>query len=199
MKKLLVLPLVLLCTGVFAQKFQFGLKAGANISSFTGLTWENVDNRAIVGFHGGAFLNLLLGDHFSLSPEALFSTQGARLKYADREVDYKLSYIAVPVTAKYRFNGGFYLEAGPQFSFKIDENTDQQEIDDFANNLDVGILGGLGYHSDGGFGIGGRYIWGVSKVGNFDSDALRNHDFRNGTIQISVFYTLFKNHRDKNP
>lgn len=195
MKKLLVIPLVLLCTGVFAQKFQFGLKAGANFSNFTGATFENIDNKGLLGFHAGVFLNLMLGEHFSIAPEALLSTQGSRLRFADHTSDYKLTYIAVPVAAKYRFNGGFYLEAGPQFSFKVDENTDEQDIDDFAKSVDVGILGGLGYHSDMGLGIGARYIAGISKVGNFDDNDLLSPDFKNGTIQVSLFYTLFNNRK----
>ena len=49
------------------------------MSNFTNTSFNNVDNKAIVGLHGGAFLSLLLGDHFAIQPEALISTQGAKL------------------------------------------------------------------------------------------------------------------------
>jgi hypothetical protein len=195
MKKLLVIPLVLLCTGLFAQRFQFGLKAGVNLSNFSGLTWENVDNKARLGFHGGAFLNLMFGDHFSIAPEALFSSQGAKLESAGQEQNFKVSYLAVPVMLKYRFDGGFYLEAGPQVSFKIDEDTDEQPIDNFAKNLDLGIGAGLGYHSDMGLGVGARYVAGIYIVGDFDVSDLGSPDFRNGVAQVFIFYTLFNNRK----
>ncbi|MBO9572002.1 MAG: PorT family protein [Chitinophagaceae bacterium] len=198
MKKLIIVPLMILSMGVFAQKFQFGLKAGANISNFTGLKWENVDTKARVGFHGGAFLNFLLGDNFMISPEVLFSSQGAKLESAGHSENFDVSYLAIPVMLRYRFTGGFYLEAGPQFSFKLNENVPDQSVENFAKSSDVGIGMGLGYHGNGGLGIGARYIAGISKVGDFDETQLANPDFKNGVIQVSLFYTLFNNHRDDN-
>ena len=79
MKKLLVIPLIVLSSGLFAQKFQFGLKGGVNVSNFTNTSFNNVDNKAIVGLHGGALLSLLLGDHFAIQPEALFPHKGQNL------------------------------------------------------------------------------------------------------------------------
>jgi hypothetical protein len=194
MKKLLVVPLLVLCTSLFAQKFQLGLKGGVNISNFNGLDWENVDTKARLGFLGGAFINLMIGDHFSITPEALFSSQGAKIENAGNEQNLKVSYLAVPVLLKYRFNGGFYIEAGPQVAFKIDENTDNMPIDAFARNLDLAFDAGLGYHSDMGLGIGARYVAGLSNVGDFDEGDL-NPDFKNGVAQIFVFYTLFNNRK----
>lgn len=194
MKKLLVIPLLVLCSSLFAQKFQLGLKGGVNISNFNGLNWENADTKARVGFLGGAFINLMLGDNFSITPEALFSSQGAKVSQAGNERNLKVSYVSVPVLLKYRFNGGFYIEAGPQVSFKVNENTDNLPIDAFARNLDLAIDAGLGYHSNMGLGIGARYVAGLSKVGDFDAGTL-DPDFKNGVAQIFIFYTLFNNRK----
>ena len=197
MKKLLIIPLIVLTSGAFAQTFQFGLKGGANISNFTNTSFNNVENKAMVGFHGGVLLALNLGDHFAIQPEALISTQGAKLSSANNEAfegDYKLTYLAIPVMAKARFNGGFYVEAGPQFSFKINENIPGGgDAEDFAKNLDLGIGAGLGFHGKSGLGIGGRYIVGLSKVGDFDDNDIIDPSFRNGVAQISLFYTFFNN------
>jgi hypothetical protein len=57
MKKLLIIPLIVLSSTLFAQKFQFGLKGGLNVSNFTNASFNNVDNKAIVGVHGGALLS----------------------------------------------------------------------------------------------------------------------------------------------
>jgi hypothetical protein len=193
MKKLFFIPLIVLSMSVFAQKFQFGLKAGVNVSNFTGTTFDNVDNKALVGFHGGALLSLLLGDHFAIQPEALFSTQGAKFKSATENANYKISYLNVPVMAKIRFPGGFYIEAGPQVGFKLKENFPGTTSQDFANNLDFSVDGGLGFHGKSGLGIGARYVVGVSKVGNTDNANFNNTNFKNGVAQLFLFYTFLNN------
>jgi hypothetical protein len=48
-----------------------------------------------------------------------------------------------------------------------------------------------------GLGIGARYTAGISKVGDFDASQGQNPDFKNGVIQISLFYTLFNNRKGK--
>jgi hypothetical protein len=196
MKKLLILPLIVISSGLFAQNFQFGLKAGANISNFTNTSFSNFDNKAAVGFHGGAFLSLLLGNHFAIQPEAMISTQGAKFENADdvaQNGNYRLTYLAVPVMLKGRFNGGFYLEAGPQFGFKLSENVPNNTIENFAKDLDLGVGVGLGFHGKSGLGIGGRYVLGLSDVGDFETNEFANPSFRNGVIQLSLFYTFLNN------
>lgn len=194
MKKLFVIPLLALSTVVFGQKFQLGLKAGANLSNFTGASFNNVDKKAIFGFHGGGFLSLMFGDNFAIQPEAVFSSQGARLEMAGTEENFKVSYLNVPVMLKYRFNGGFYLEAGPQVGFKLNEDVPGNSVENFAKDLDLALDFGLGYHGASGLGIGARYIAGLSKVGDFEGEDL-DPDFRNGVAQLFVFYTLFNNRR----
>lgn len=194
MKKLLFAALLLVSSQLlFAQGFQLGIKAGANLSNFTGGDFSNVDKKAMVGFHAGAFMGFLLGDHFSLNPEVLFSSQGAKFKSAGSDENFKLYYINVPVMVKYRFTGGFYLEAGPQVGFKASEDIPNSTIKTFAKNLDLSVAGGLGFHSESGFGIGARYVAGLSKVGDFDASQGVNPDFKNSVIMVSVFYTLFNN------
>jgi len=190
MKTLLFAVSMLASAAAFSQDFQFGVKGGVNISNYTGGDFEN---SAIVGFHGGVIVGLMLGDHFSIQPEALFSAQGAKIKgVSNNEEKFKVSYITLPVLAKYRFTGGFYIEAGPQVGFKLDESIPDNTIENFAEDLDLSIAAGIGYHSPMGLGIGARYNAGLSKVGNFDASTA-NPDFKNSTLQFFVFYTLFNN------
>jgi hypothetical protein len=190
MKTLLFAVSMLASAAAFSQDFQFGVKGGVNISNYTGGDFEN---SAIVGFHGGVIVGLMLGDHFSIQPEALFSAQGAKIKgVSNNEEKFKVSYITLPVLAKYRFTGGFYIEAGPQVGFKLDESIPDNTIENFAEDLDLSIAAGIGYHSPIGLGIGARYNAGLSKVGNFDASTA-DPDFKNSTLQFFVFYTLFNN------
>jgi hypothetical protein len=178
----------------FAQTFQLGIKGGVNVSNFTGGNFENIDKKSLVGFHAGGFVSFFLGDNFAIQPEVLFSSQGAKLESAGQKQNLKVSYINVPVMLKYRFNGGFYLEAGPQIGFKVNEKTDDMQIDDFAKSTDLSVAGGLGFHSSSGLGIGARYTAGLSKVGDFDTGNI-DPDFKNGVIQVSLFFTLFNNNK----
>jgi len=189
MKKLLLITLLAYGSTGFAQHFSLGLKAGTNISNFTGGDFSDVKKKSKIGFYAGAYFNFWAGKNFSIQPEALVSTQGVKIEDAGATATYSLTYINVPVMFKYKSDGGFYLEAGPQVGFKISENPGDQTIKDFFKNLDLSIGAGLGYHSNAGFGIGARYLAGLSKLGNFDP-AISNPDFKNSVIQVGIFYTL---------
>ena len=196
MKKSIVIVLLLAGTASFAQHFDLGIKGGLNISNFNGNSNSSLNDikaKTLIGFHAGLFLGLYLGDNFSIQPEALISTQGAKIDNGTTKDDYKLTYIAVPVMVKYRFNGGFYLEAGPQIGFNVHSSV-AGNSEDFAKNTDLAVAGGLGYSSKIGLGIGARYVASLSKVGNFDASTT-TPDYRNGNIQVSLFYTLFNGHK----
>ena len=135
-------------------------------------------------------------ENAAIQPEVLFSSQGAKLENAGNESNFKVSYLNIPVMFKYRFNGGFYLEAGPQFGFKLSENIPgANNAENFAKNVDFGVGAGLGFHGKSGLGVGGRYVLGLSKVGDFEENDFADPSFRNGVIQVSLFYT-FLNNRD---
>ena len=191
MKKIIFLALLLTSITAYSQTIQLGVKGGVNISNYTG---GNMETDALVGFHLGGFINFLAGDNFSIQPEVLFSSQGARYNDAGNKSNLKVSYIIVPVMAKIKFNGGFYVEVGPQVGFKAGEDAQipNQTIDHFAKNLDLSIGAGLGYHGESGFGIGARYMAGLSKVGDFNISSI-DPDFKNSVIQVSLFFTLFNN------
>ena len=193
MKKIIFIALFFISTASFSQGFQLGLKGGVNVSNYTG---GNISSDALLGFHVGGIFNFMLGKAFSIQPEVLFSSQGAKYTSAGNKNNLKVSYINVPVMAKLNF-GNVYLEAGPQVGFKAGENANigGQPISTFAKNLDLSIGGGIGYHGRSGLGIGARYMAGISKVGDFQTSTANtiNPDFKNSVLQFSVFYTLFNN------
>jgi len=190
MKKIFIAVFFIAATHiVVAQKIGWGLKAGANITNFTGGNFQNADKKALVGFHGGVFFNFRLGP-VSLQPEVLVSTAGAKFKNADSS--FKLIYLSVPVMLKYRTAGGFYFEIGPQVGFKLSEDVSNQTTGDFAKNLDFAGAVGLGFQTKSGLGIGGRYIAGLSKVGDFIATSTVDPDFKNSIIQVGVSLPLGK-------
>lgn len=190
MKKMIFALALLVSTVSFSQNFSAGIKAGANFTNFRGGDFDAVKKKAIVGFHGGGFLNFSFGA-LSLQPEVLISTQGARIDSANRSYDWKLTYATIPVMLK--FNPSiFYFEIGPQFGFKLSENVSDETINDFAKNLDLSAAAGFGFQTKGGLGIGARYLVGLSKVGDFDPPKNIDPDFKNSVIQVGAFITLGK-------
>jgi hypothetical protein len=191
MKKIIMLALLFSSTYAWSQDLQFGIKAGANLSNFTGGNFEAVEKKALVGFHGGAYLNLSFAG-FAIQPEAMISTQGARIDSVSGSYDWKITYLNVPVMAQYRFPGGFFVEAGPQVGFKLSEKIEDKTIDNFIKGLDLSGAAGLGFKSKGGLGIGARYTVGLSKLGDFEPSTGIDPDFKNGVIQASIYFPLAK-------
>ncbi|PWJ58291.1 outer membrane protein with beta-barrel domain [Dyadobacter jejuensis] len=187
MKKLSI-TFVLVITALMAQAqtFSFGPKVGLNVSNYTG---GNIESDALVGAHLGGILNFGIGQNFSIQPEVLFSTQGAKIDVAGSKRDYKTSYVTVPVLFKLKANGGLFVELGPQFGFRTSEDIPDQTIDHFAKNLDLAAALGLGYQANFGLGFGARYIAGLSKVGNFDAGNI-GPDFKNSVLQFSIYYAI---------
>lgn len=187
MKKL-ALTLMFAAIGTFsmAQSFSFGPKAGVNISNYTG---GNIETDSKIGYHFGGILNFGIGNHFSIQPEVLFSSLGAKVKRAGDKDNFKVSYVTVPVMLKLKTNSGFYIEAGPQVGFRTSTDIGGQTIDNFAKNLDLSLGGGIGYQSKIGLGIGVRYIAGLTKVGDFSAGDI-DPDFKNSVIQASLFWAI---------
>ena len=186
MKKVMFLPLLLGMVVVNAQ-IQLGVKAGVNIANFTGGDFGNIDKSPLTSFHAGGILRWKF-EHLILQGEVLYSEQGAKLKDSVSEKDYKISYINIPIVLQYAFKGGFYVEAGPQVGFKVNENVpDNSNGNKFAKNEDFSVALGLGFNKGKGFGIGGRYTVGVTSVGESNS-ANYDANFKNGVIQFSIMY-----------
>jgi len=190
MKKLLLMILVLASTKSFSQsllqKFEFGLKGGVNVSNFTN---ANFPTDPLIGFNAGATVAFKFTNNFMVQEDFLFSTEGAKIKGGVLGTqDLKLSYMSIPIVLKYRTNAGFYVEAGMQAGYKIKEDVDGLTDTKFAKKYDMGAVGGIGYQSKIGLGIGARYIYGLQKVPDTNTELV--NDFKNNTIQASIFYVF---------
>lgn len=187
MKKLSIIVILFTVSTIsFGQTFSFGPKAGINVSNYFG---GDINSDAKVGYHLGGLLNFGFGELFSVQPEVLFSTQGAKVESFGSKKDFKINYLNIPVMLKLRIAMGFYLEAGPQVGLRLSENIPDQTINNFAKKLDLSLGAGLGYQADNGLGVGLRYIGGISKVGDFSGREI-SPDFKNSVLQASVFWVI---------
>lgn len=159
-----------------AQMLKFGLKAGVNFSDFGGSDAKNIDTEMLTGFHVGALVEFNLMENLSLQPEIMYSSKGAKIKDFD---DVNLNYITVPVLAKfYVITDKLSLEAGPQFSFLINESVpDQFE----SKSFDFAAVGGLGFQFTENFFAQARYVAGLT-------DTTSDAKITNQVIQLSLGY-----------
>lgn len=189
MKNLFMLSIVLISSSAFSQSFfdrlHFGVKAGSNYSDFDN---TDFDTEGLAGFHAGAIVAFDINKNFSIQEEFLYSTQGAKLKggLSDGK-NLKLSYISVPIVLKYKTNFGLYFEAGPQIGILASEDFKEITNDDFAEKIDAGTVGGIGYQFSSGLGIGIRYYLGLTDISKTKSTTI-NTDFQNKMAQVSLFY-----------
>lgn len=168
------------------KKLEFGLTAGGNYSNFTN---ANFATDPLPGFHAGFTVAYKITDNFLVQEEFLYSLQGAKVKTGTLAgQDIKLSYAAVPILLKYRTNSGFFVEGGAQAGFKVKEDIGGLTDTKFAQKIDFGAVGGLGYQSKMGLGINARYFYGLQKVAETPSPILG--DFKNNSIQASIFYVF---------
>lgn len=166
---------LLLSNPLTAQDWIFGLKAGPNVSGIRISPGEEDD--AKLGFHGGAFGMVEIADAIFLQPEVLISFQGD-------EVD-NLTYLNFPVTVKYFFNDQFSAHTGLQIGILL---FGERDVEEFLKTLDLGVPFGLEYQINDTFGVGGRYILGVTDI--LDPDVNNRADLFNRVFQLFVTYRL---------
>lgn len=179
-------------TTTSTAQISVGAKGGLNVSNLNGLNdLEDVETKALVGFHFGAFTTFNLGRNFAIQPELVFSTQGTKVENVDENL--KVNYFNIPIMVKFLTNSGFYVEAGPQFGFKVNEisDVDFEDLDDEFESSEVSGCLGLGFQpTKSAFGIGARYNMGISTVAELN-DGNNEVDVKNGVFQLSLYWRIF--------
>jgi hypothetical protein len=190
MKKfILSLGLLAGITGVANAQtgIRFGVKAGANYSTFSADDTEGIESK--IGLHAGAFANFGLSDMISIQPEVLYSQKGAQFE-ENSDVKYKLNYIDIPVMVKVNADGLFF-EAGPQLGIlagaKLTDGDTDVDIKEAHQTIDFGYAVGLGYQLESGPMIGLRYNGGITNV---FKDASDDEKARNSAFQLYLGYTF---------
>ncbi|OQP58451.1 porin family protein [Niastella populi] len=196
--------------GVFAQEQQttgestlspkFGIKGGVNL---TNMFVDDVsDENMKVGFNAGFFAKLPVARGFSIQPELLYTSKGAKLTYdniieGEGEYRFNLNYIELPVLAVINVAKNFNLHVGPYVSYlaeanikDLDDDGDMDEIADLNtdnfNRWDYGLVGGLGIDISN-FTIGARYNYGLKEIGKSGSlSGQLTKDSRNSAVSLYI-------------
>lgn len=187
---------LIITTGVIAQKlppiplFQFGIKAGANI---TRIGNESFNDQFNFGYHAGAFAVIKLNKTFQLQPEALFSQVNTKTAEDFSEVTdvnnlkgVSLNYLSIPLILNISPSRLLSFQAGPQYGILMDGKNDLIENGKAAfKNGSFSVLGGLQVNLLH-FKINARYVVGLSDI----SELPDKKDWKNEGFQISVGWRI---------
>jgi hypothetical protein len=179
----LTLALISLLVTLLSQaQISFGVKAGGTVST---LKYEKSEEPypAKFGFNAGVLARITLNKTFFLQPELVYTQKG--YKYFDG-LPYKgtahTNYIALALPAGANITDHFYVLAGPEIGFLIEEKyklssgTFQKRYRD----LDIGLDAGIGFRITRNIDIEGRFQQGFYKVYNAEFTDI------NGTVIKTV-------------
>jgi hypothetical protein len=197
MKKLVLVIIAGVSIATAHAQIQFGVKAGANLASFTGDAATGA--KSLAGFNGGVYANIPIANSFSFSPEIVYSGQGAKWDATDVTAEYSVhaNYLNIPLLAKYTHSSGFNVETGPQIGFLLSAKAKSQGVsaDDKSafKSTDFSWAFGIGYDlSSIPVGIEFRYNLGISNIANNNGgNGTSSGTARNSVFQLGLRYTLF--------
>lgn len=179
------------------EALQLGVRAGYNLSNLSGDLADEIDTKSLSGFHIGLFTEFPVAPRFSIQPEVMYSTQGAKFEGLGSEATLRTQYLNVPVLAKFYVAEGFNLQAGPQIGFLTGaeyqvDGADDIDVSDNMKGTDFGLLFGAGYKVAQGVTIDARYNMGLSNTldddANVDEGIGTDQEWKNGVFQVGIGY-----------
>ncbi|WP_457272553.1 porin family protein [Pedobacter sp. UYEF25] len=138
MRKLIIgAAALLVTTGAFAQSTmsgssaRFGLKAGVNLSSYSGTGARDLDYKNNVGYNVTAFGDFAVGNNFFIQPGVSLQNKGAKIESSSAlggttvtgTFKQDVMAVEVPINAVLRIptgtSGAVQINAGPYIGFNI--------------------------------------------------------------------------------
>lgn len=193
MKKIKTLVvLAFLTLGVLGASAQtnFGVKAGLNVATVTGLD----NSKYIPAFNAGVFTQHMFNEGFGLEAGLYYSMLGYKLEAKEGGISVsstqRASYLQLPVQLLYKFNVGQSLYLYPSLGVYAGYGLGGTETlgikyFDGANKFDFGVIGGINVQYDR-FIIGVGYQRGLTK---FNEEKIPGMDnLFNSNVMVSVGY-----------
>jgi opacity protein-like surface antigen len=123
-----------------AQKFHYGIKAGANFAVQSGVAAYYDNSNILVGGHYGLTGSYNLNKNMMLEAELNYNNEGSH----NSTVTQKFNYLSLPVLYDYSFgtNGKMtiHLNIGPSISYLLDA---EQTIDNNGSKTTTDLTSGL--------------------------------------------------------
>ncbi len=209
-KSIVVLTLLLGLSAVVAAQEQqtsaeksltpkFGIKGGLNLSNL--YTDQADDNNLKGGLNLGLYAKVPLAKGFSIQPELVYSSKGAKLTYNNilfgkGEYRFNLNYVEVPVLAVINIASNLNIQGGGYVSYLVSANIKDLKNDGTINNIkdlkaenfnrfDYGLVGGIGIDVMN-FTIGARYNYGLKEVGDSGLSGRLTKNSKNSVIALYI-------------
>lgn len=171
-------------------QFHFGPKAGLNATKIDGKSFKD---QFEYNYLVGGFVEISLGNRFSIAPEVLFSQTSTTLADgADPSVfnidqaQAKLNYLSIPILANIKIAGPLNIEIGPQYSALISSNEDLLKNGERAfKNGDFSMLGGVKIKFAK-FRLTGRYAIGLDNISHLPS----NEKWKSQSFQLALGFAI---------
>ncbi len=163
MKKLCIVAVLAIFsfTSVNSQETKFGVTAGYLSVSEKIDFGDGAFSVSESGFYGGLFVEIAASDQLFIQPELLYANIN------------ELSFLQIPVMAKYYVADQINLQAGPQFNFVLEETSD-----DFTA-LGIGFGIGAGYDITENFLVVARYTFQINNNYTGEGDFEDRFNFLN--------------------
>lgn len=191
----LLIPICILCLSIpqlsFSQQdspdhLNYGVKAGKSFYSFSE---DAVEPRTDLSFYAGGFVSTSFSSKLKLQTELLFEAYNLRDNNFFN-IETNILQLSVPVFVKFEALPNLFLNAGGFAGYRIDVNTDGDNI--INNNLikdwDAGLLTGADYHFDNGLFLEIRYNYGLVDIQNQPQSDLADLIIYDSEIKTRSFF-----------
>lgn len=193
-KSIIIIMLVFLMPFSSFSQTSFGVFGGLNSSFFSDGFLKKTEISTTLGFHLGVVSEINLNRQIAFRPKLFFSQEGDREKYngrsgyiAGNSIDYKLSYINLPLN--FKFFSKPYIIVGPQFGYLLETKKSYFDFGDVNKKIDTGINFGIGYDFNKFF-IEFNSYQGFTKLLEFESSPSNyySNGVTNTVLQLSFGY-----------
>ena len=167
----------------FAGGINFGIKAGMNIAN------ENIEGlQSRIGFCGGGFASIEVGDIIVIQTEVLYTQKGAKWERVIEPpgmTTLELDYVDIPLLVRFILpDKGLVkpnLFVGPYFAIKVNATyrmevygtSESLDLDEYYKDTDFGVVlgGGLDFLlKKGKIVLDGRYALGLTTISELHLD-----------------------------
>ena len=176
-------------TFAVAVQAQIGIRAGIGSSNFSNGDVQRGFN-SLIKPHIGVYYGMKATEKITVEPGLFFSGKGMSTtsNITNKKFEESLSYLDIPVLARYAVNEDFNVFLGPQVGFLLARTYTEEsvKITDTApvGGYEIGGVFGLGYQLTSGINLQASYDFGIVPFKYFQADV------NNTVYKLSIGYTI---------
>jgi hypothetical protein len=171
-----------------AAQAQIGVRAGLGSSNFSNGDVQRAFT-SLIRPHFGAYYGMKVTEKLTVEPGLFYSGKGiSTVNVNNKEFEESLSYLDIPVLARYAVNEDFNVFVGPQVGFLLARTYTEEsvKITDTApvGGYEIGGVLGVGYQLTTELNLQASYDFGIAPFKYFQADV------NNTVFKLSIGYTL---------